>query len=71
MTMARQQSPTATAPGFQELGRPSGQWRGRLYDVVFESDTRAGRTFDIALMALILFSVLVVMLDSIPSVATR
>ena len=46
--MARQQSQTTTAPGFQELGRPSGPWRGRLYDVVFESDTRAGRIFDTA-----------------------
>jgi len=70
MTMPRPSS-TAPAPGFKELGRPSGPWRGRLYDIVFESDTRAGRIFDVALMALILISVLVVMLDSIPSLAVR
>jgi voltage-gated potassium channel len=61
----------STAPSFQPLGRPSGPWRGRLYDIIFESDTRAGRTFDIGLMLLILASLVVVMLDSVPSLATR
>jgi voltage-gated potassium channel len=61
----------ATAPSFQPLGRPSGRWRGRLYDVIFESDTRAGRAFDIGLMLLILTSLVVVMLDSVPSLAAR
>jgi voltage-gated potassium channel len=48
------------------LGRPQTAWRLRLYTVIFESDTRAGRLFDIWLIALILASVLVVMLDSLP-----
>jgi voltage-gated potassium channel len=48
------------------LGRPETGWRLRLYTVIFESDTRAGRLFDIALIVLILLSVLVVVLDSLP-----
>ncbi|MBN1894100.1 ion transporter [bacterium] len=37
----------------------------RLYQIVFESDTRAGKGFDILLIWSIVISVLVVMLDSI------
>ena len=42
-------------------------WRARLHTVVFESDTAAGRAFDIALLALISLSVVVVMLESVRS----
>ena len=69
---------TNTARGFGEgpseaelLGRPSGGWRLRLFSVIFESDTRAGRAFDLALIAIILASVAVVMLDSVQSIANR
>ena len=55
----------AAAPIAREFGRPSGAWRGRLYDIIFESDTRAGRIFDLGLMLLIISSVIVVMLDSV------
>jgi len=61
----------AAKPSFQRLGRPSGRWRGRLYDIIFESDTRAGRMFDLGLMLVILASVLVVMLDSVGLLARR
>ena len=61
----------AAKPSFQGLGRPSGRWRGRLYDIIFESDTRAGRMFDLGLMLVILASVLVVMLDSVGLLARR
>ncbi len=47
-------------------GRPQGGLRARLYDVIFESDTPAGRRFDIALVFAILLSILVVVLDSVP-----
>ncbi|HOW26341.1 MAG TPA: ion transporter [Bacteroidales bacterium] len=42
--------------------------RLKLRRVIFESDTPSGRRFDIILLITILFSVLVVMLDSIPAV---
>ena len=53
------------------LGRPAGGLRERLFAIVFESDTRAGRIFDLALIAVILASVVVVMLDSVRSIADR
>jgi voltage-gated potassium channel len=39
-------------------------WRERLYVIIFESDTRAGRLFDEVLIGVILASLLVLMLDS-------
>ncbi len=49
------------------LGRPEAGWRLQLYTVIFESDTRAGRLFDVWLIVLILLSVLAVVLDSLPA----
>jgi voltage-gated potassium channel len=46
-------------------------WRRRLFVVIFESDTRAGKAFDIALLLLIFASVLVVIFDSVHSVGGR
>lgn len=43
-------------------------WRQRLYVIIFEADTRAGKAFDVALIAAILASVVVVMLESVPSI---
>jgi voltage-gated potassium channel len=54
-----------------DLGRPLGGWRLRLYTVIFESDTRAGRLFDLVLVWLILTSVVVVMLDSFKALHAR
>ncbi len=45
--------------------------RETIHRVIFEHDTRAGKAFDIVLIAAILLSVLVVMLDSVPSVGSR
>lgn len=40
-------------------------FRSRLRRIIFEADTPAGKTFDVVLIACILLSVLVVMLDSV------
>lgn len=45
--------------------------RLRLRAIIFEHDTRPAQAFDIVLIAAILASVLVVMLDSIAEVALR
>lgn len=45
--------------------------RQRMYRVIFESDTPAGRWFDIVLMALIVASVGVVVFDSVHVLADR
>lgn len=44
---------------------PATPWRKRLHEIIFEADTRAGRTFDLVLLWLIVGSVVVVMLESI------
>ena len=46
-------------------------WRLRLYTIIFEADTRAGRWFDVALIVLILASVAVVVADSVPALQAR
>jgi voltage-gated potassium channel len=53
------------------LGRPEGGWRLKLFSIIFESDTRAGRIFDTVLIAAILLSVAVVLADSVESVSKR
>lgn len=52
----------------RELSRPLAGWRLKLYTIIFEADTRAGRAFDLVLIAFILASVAVVVADSIESV---
>ena len=54
-----------------ELGRPPGGLRRRMYEVIFESDTPAGRAFDKAIIAAILVSVAVVVMDSVPAMNQR
>jgi voltage-gated potassium channel len=49
----------------RDFGCPAGGSRRRLFVVIFESDTRAGRAFDLALLGVILMSLTVVMLDSL------
>lgn len=48
--------------------RPSEGWRSRIYEIVFEAETPAGKAFDITLITLISLSVLVVILESVKSV---
>ena len=48
----------------ESLGKPLTGWRLRLYTVIFEADTRAGRLFDQWLIVVILASVLLVVMDS-------
>jgi voltage-gated potassium channel len=49
----------------RELGRPAQGWRRRMYEVIFESETPAGRTFDKAIIVAIVLSVGVVIADSV------
>jgi voltage-gated potassium channel len=51
--------------------RPDEGWRLRLYIIIFEADTRAGRAFDLTLLVFILTSVAVVMLDSVEAISAR
>ncbi len=59
------------APSQPLHGGAEAGWRLKLYTVIFEADTRAGRLFDLVLVGLILASVAVVMLDSMAAVQAR
>jgi voltage-gated potassium channel len=40
-------------------------WRDRAYEIIFEADTPAGKTFDIAVLVAILLSIAVISLESV------
>lgn len=65
------EAPSEAALDALRYGRPTGGWRLAGYRVIFESDTAAGRRFDIALIWAILASIAVVVLDSVASLAQR
>ena len=45
--------------------------RQKLYNIIFEADTRQGRIFDEILLGTILFSIVLVMLESVPTIRVR
>lgn len=45
--------------------------RDKLYEIIFEADTREGKAFDVALLITILISILLVMLESVQSINQR
>src|SRR5688500_10437154 len=53
------------------FGKPESGIRDRLFVIIFEAETRAGRWFDFSLIAAILLSVAVVMLDSVSEISNR
>ena len=66
-------SPRGTWPGWVDED-PKGHlhgWRAKAHEIIFEADTPAGKTFDIALICIILLSVVAVMLESVAPVRAR
>ncbi len=58
--------------GAEDSGHgPLPGWRGRLHEIIYEADTPWGRLFDLLLMAAIIVSVVVVMLETVDSVEDR
>ena len=51
--------------------KPLSPLRARLHEIIFEADTPAGKVFDVLLLAAILLSVLVAMLDTVAAVHER
>lgn len=45
--------------------------RERLFEIIFEADTRAGKNFDVILLILIFASVAVVLLETVPSLQSK
>ncbi|HET8735388.1 MAG TPA: ion transporter [Pricia sp.] len=46
--------------------KPEKGWKHRFHEIIYEADTALGKWFDIALFILIIISVLLVMLESVP-----
>jgi voltage-gated potassium channel len=74
--MTTSPNPSASSPATPSseadyLGMPPPGLRRRLFHIIFESDTPAGRAFDLVLLIAIVVSVAVVLLDSVASVAAR
>ncbi len=64
----------ATSDGFahnvRAMLRPGrSRWAQRLYIVIFEADTAAGKAFDVALLVAIMAGLVVVSLDSVAAIA--
>lgn len=52
--------------------RPDGPpWRVLMHDIIFESDTPAGWIFDVALLIVILCSIVLVSIDTIPAIGDQ
>lgn len=43
-------------------------WQNKMHEVIFEAETFAGKAFDIILLIMIVISIVVVMLESVPSI---
>jgi len=50
---------------------PRSPLRNRLYDIIFESDTPAGKFFDVVLIVAIVASVVAVLLETVPSIRAQ
>ena len=70
-TTALPRSATPDDDPQRHFGRPAPGWRQRMYIVIFEADTLAGRRFDLALIAAVLASVAVVLLDSVVPISAK
>lgn len=55
----------------ESFSKTMSSFKNKVFTVIFHSDTRAGKWFDIALILSILTSVLVVMLDSVQSLSIK
>jgi voltage-gated potassium channel len=45
--------------------------RLKVYEIIFEADTRTGKTFDVVLLSCILASVIIIILESVPAIRDR
>jgi voltage-gated potassium channel len=63
--------PSPVEPARRDLGRPVTGRRLKLYTIIFEANTRAGRAFDLALVAMIVASVAVVVADGMAAVCAQ
>ena len=50
---------------------PKNAWRARLHEIIYEADSREGKVFDLIIIVAILFSILLVMLESVNELDAR
>lgn len=50
---------------------PKNAWRARLHEIIYEADSREGKVFDLIIIVAILFSILLVMLESVKELDAR
>lgn len=43
-------------------------FKDKLHEIIFEADTREGKLFDVVLLVIIIVSVVLVMLESVPGI---
>jgi voltage-gated potassium channel len=46
-------------------------WKSKLHEIIYEADTPAGKAFDIGLLLVIVLSIVLVMLESIPGMSDK
>lgn len=46
-------------------------WQKKVHEIIFEADTTAGKAFDVGLLIAIIISIVVVMLESVPSLSAK
>lgn len=44
-------------------------WKSKLHEIIYEADTSAGKAFDVGLLIVIVLSIILVMLESIPGMS--
>lgn len=54
-------------------GKPANfsPFRERLHEIIFEAETPAGKLFDVVLLVMILLSIVVLMLETVPSLQAK
>ena len=56
---------------FDPGSKPAEGWRRRVYEIIFETERRSGRLFDVSLLGLIILSIVVVSLETVPTIDPR
>jgi voltage-gated potassium channel len=49
----------------------SSKWRRKVHEVIYEADTPAGKLFDIVLLIIIIISLILVMMESVPRLGAK
>ncbi len=57
----------AIKPAYTKDKNGLAPWRLKLHEIIYEADTKAGKLFDVVLLLIIIFSITIVMLESVPS----